>query len=45
MAADSATNGSPPPGCADPPTKNRPGTGERFAGRRNAAAAEFEDDP
>ena len=34
---DSATSGSPPPGCADPPTRYRPGTGDRLAGRSSAA--------
>jgi CDP-diacylglycerol--glycerol-3-phosphate 3-phosphatidyltransferase len=43
--ADNATSGSPPPGCAEPPARNSPGTGERFAGRRNAARAPFPDDP
>ena len=37
--ADSATIGSPPPGCADPPTRNSPGTGERLAGRSSAASS------
>ena len=35
--ADRATIGSPPPGCAEPPTRNSPGTGDRFAGRSSAA--------
>jgi len=39
IAADSPTSGMPPPGCEDPPTRNSPGTGDRFAGRRNAARA------
>ena len=39
MRADSPTSGRPPPGCALPPTRNSPGTGERFAGRRNAERA------
>ena len=37
IPADSSTSGSPPPGCADPPTRYTPGTGATFAGRRNAA--------
>lgn len=45
IAADRPTSGRPPPGCADPPTRNRPGTGDRFAGRRNAARAPFDDVP
>ena len=45
MAADIVTSGSPPPGCADPPTRNSPSTGERFAGRRNAARAPLLDVP
>lgn len=32
-AADRSTSGMSPPGCAVPPTRNSPGTGERFAGR------------
>ena len=39
ICADSATSGRPPPGCEEPPTRNSPGTGERFEGRRKAAAA------
>ena len=30
--ADRATIGSPPPGCAEPPTRYSPGTGDRLAG-------------
>ncbi len=37
ISAESITSGSPPPGWAEPPTRNSPGTGEAFAGRRNAA--------
>ena len=37
IAAESATRGSPPPGCAEPPTRYRPGTGDRLAGRSSAA--------
>ena len=43
--ADSVTSGSPPPGCEEPPTRNSPGTGERLAGRRNAADGPFEEVP
>ena len=40
--ADSATIGSPPPGCADPPTRYSPGTGDRLAGRSSAASGPCE---
>ena len=40
--AESATSGSPPPGCAEPPTRYSPGTGERLAGRSRAASAPCE---
>ena len=45
ISADIPTSGSPPPGWADPPTRNRPGTGEAFCGRRNAARAPFDEVP
>ncbi len=43
--AERVTNGSPPPGCEEPPTRNRPGTGARFAGRRKAARGPLLDVP
>lgn len=45
ILAERTTRGSPPPGWADPPTRNTPGTGERFAGRRNAERDPFEEVP
>ena len=45
ISADIPTSGRPPPGWADPPTRNRPGTGEAFWGRRNAARAPFDEVP
>jgi hypothetical protein len=45
MAAERPTRGRPPPGCDEPPTRKSPGIGDRFAGRRNAARAPFEDVP
>ncbi len=43
--ADRATSGSPPPGCVDPPTRYTPGTGDRFAGRRNAERGPLDELP
>ena len=45
IAADRPTSGSPPPGWADPPTRNSPGTGDRLAGRRKAARAPLDEVP
>src|SRR5215213_10252907 len=45
ILAERVTRGSPPPGWADPPTRKRPGTGERLAGRRKAARGPFEELP
>jgi CDP-diacylglycerol--glycerol-3-phosphate 3-phosphatidyltransferase len=45
IRADSTTSGSPPPGCEEPPTRNSPRSGERFAGRRNAERGPFDEVP
>ncbi len=45
FAADNVTNGSPPPGWADPPTKNRPETRAWLAARRKAADVPLDEEP
>lgn len=45
IAADMPTSGRPPPGCAEPPTRKRPGTEERLAGRRKAPDLPLEELP
>ncbi len=45
MRALDATSGSPPPGWLEPPTRYRPATGPRLAGRWNAARIPSDDVP
>jgi CDP-diacylglycerol--glycerol-3-phosphate 3-phosphatidyltransferase len=45
IAADRATSGSPPPGCAEPPTRYRPGTGPWLRGRSSAARGPLDEVP